>query len=36
MQIGSFTHANAVAQIPPGEGNVLPGEEIDVLVLGPI
>jgi molybdopterin molybdotransferase len=36
MQIGSFTHANAVAQIPPGEGKVEPGEEMDVLVLGPL
>jgi hypothetical protein len=25
-----------VAQIPPGEGTVQPGEEMDVLVLGPL
>jgi hypothetical protein len=25
-----------VAQIPPGEGKVQPGEEMDVLVLGPL
>jgi molybdopterin molybdotransferase len=34
MQIGSFAAANAVAQIPPGEGRIEPGEEIPVLLLG--
>ena len=36
MQIGSFAQSNAVAQLPPGEGTVQPGDEIDVLVLGPL
>ncbi|GAC1299385.1 MAG: molybdopterin molybdotransferase MoeA [Myxococcales bacterium] len=33
MQIGSFAGANAVAQIPPGEGRIEPGEEIPVLLV---
>ncbi len=33
MQIGSWTAANALARLPPGEGKVQPGEELDVVLL---
>lgn len=36
MQIASWSGANAVAVIPPGEGAVSDGEEIDVLLAGPL
>jgi molybdopterin molybdotransferase len=36
MQIASWAGANAVAVIPPGEGRVSDGEEIDVLLVGPL
>lgn len=36
MQIASWSGANAVAVIPPGEGRVADGEEVDVLLVGPL
>jgi molybdopterin molybdotransferase len=36
MQIASWSGANALAVIPPGEGRIEDGTEIDVLLLGPI
>jgi len=27
---------NAIAQLPPGEGKLEPGQELDVLLLGPL
>jgi molybdopterin molybdotransferase len=36
MQIGSWSAVNALAQIPPGEGKLEPGQELDVLLLGPL
>jgi molybdopterin molybdotransferase len=36
MQIGSWSAVNALAQIAPGEGKLEPGQEIDVLLLGPL
>jgi len=36
MQIASWAGANAVAVVPPGEGRVEDGEEIDVLLVGPL
>lgn len=36
MQIASWSGANAVAVIPPGEGTVENGEEIEVLLVGPL
>jgi len=35
MQIASWSGANAMAVIPPGEGTVADGEEIDILLVGP-
>jgi molybdopterin molybdotransferase len=36
MQIASWSRANAVARIPPGEGKLDPGAEVEVLSLGPL
>jgi molybdopterin molybdotransferase len=36
MQIASWAAVNAVAVIPPGEGGVEDGEELDVLLVGPL
>lgn len=36
MQIASWSGANAVAMIPPGEGAIDDGAEIDVLLVGPL
>jgi len=36
MQIASWSGANAVAVIPPGEGRVDEGAEIEVLLTGNI
>ncbi len=36
MQIASWSGANAVAVIPPGEGRVEDGSEVDVLLVAPL
>ena len=36
MQIASWVQVNAVASVPPGEGTLEPGEEVLVLLLGPL
>ena len=36
MQIASWSQTNAVARIPPGEGKLEDGAELDVLSLGPL
>jgi molybdopterin molybdotransferase len=36
MQISSWTFANAVAVVPPGEGRLDDGTELDVLLTGPL
>src|SRR6267142_1248470 len=36
MQIASWSGANAVAMIPPGEGKLEEGSEIDILLVGPL
>ena len=36
MQIASWSGANAVAVIPPGEGRVEDGAEVEVLLVGPL
>jgi molybdopterin molybdotransferase len=36
MQIASWSGANAVAVVPPGEGRIEDGAEVDVLVVGPL
>lgn len=36
MQIASWAQVNAVAQVPPGEGRLEPGAEVEVLLLGPL
>ncbi|MFL5394523.1 MAG: gephyrin-like molybdotransferase Glp [Myxococcales bacterium] len=36
MQIGSWSAVNALAQLPPGEGKLEPGSQLDVLLLGPL
>jgi molybdopterin molybdotransferase len=36
MQIASWSGANAVAVVPPGEGRIEDGAEIDVLLVGPL
>src|SRR5471030_2900424 len=36
MQIASWTNANAVAVVPPGEGRLDDGTELDVLLTGPL
>jgi molybdopterin biosynthesis enzyme len=36
MQIGSWAAVNAVARIEPGEGKLGSGDQVDVLVLGPL
>jgi molybdopterin molybdotransferase len=36
MQIASWSGANAVAVVPPGEGRIEDGTEIDVLLVGPL
>ncbi len=36
MQIASWAGANAVAVIPPGEGRIEEGAEIDALLVGPL
>jgi molybdopterin molybdotransferase len=36
MQIASWSGANAVAVIPPGEGRLEDGEELDILLTGPL
>jgi molybdopterin molybdotransferase len=36
MQIGSWAGANAVAVVPPGEGRLDDGTELDVLLTGPL
>ena len=34
MQIASWAGANAVAVVPPGDGRLTDGEELDVLLVG--
>jgi molybdopterin molybdotransferase len=36
MQIGSWSAVNALAQIPPGQGKLDPGQELEILLLGPL
>ena len=36
MQIGSWSAVNAIAQLPPGEGKLEPGQELEILLLGPL
>jgi molybdopterin molybdotransferase len=36
MQIASWSGANAVAVVPPGEGRIEDGAEVDVLLVGPL
>jgi molybdopterin biosynthesis enzyme len=36
MQIASWAGVNSVAMIPPGDGRLEDGAEIDVLLLGPL
>jgi molybdopterin molybdotransferase len=36
MQIASWAGANAVAVVPPGEGRLEDGTEVDVLLVGPL
>ena len=36
MQIASWANTNAVAVVPPGEGRLDDGTEVDVLLLGPL
>jgi molybdopterin molybdotransferase len=36
MQIASWSGANALAVVPPGEGTLADGAEVDVLLLGPV
>lgn len=36
MQISSWAAVNALARIPPGEGRIEPGEELDALLVGPL
>jgi molybdopterin molybdotransferase len=36
MQIGSWSAVNAIAQLPPGQGKLEPGSQLDVLLLGPL
>lgn len=36
MQIASWSGANAVAVVPPGEGRIEEGTEIEVLLVGPL
>jgi len=36
MQIASWSGANAVAVVPPGEGRIDDGAEVDVLLVGPL
>ncbi len=36
MQIASWSGANAAGVIPPGEGRIEDGEEIDILLVGPL
>jgi len=36
MQIASWSGANAVAIVPPGEARIGEGDEIDVLLTGPL
>ena len=36
MQIASWVGANAVAVVPPGEGRIEDGEDVDVLLVGPL
>ena len=36
MQIASWAQVNAVAKLPPGEGKLEPGAEVEVLLLGPL
>jgi molybdopterin molybdotransferase len=36
MQIGSWSAVNALAQLEPGEGKLEPGDELEVLLLGPL
>jgi molybdopterin molybdotransferase len=36
MQIASWSGANAVAMIPPGEGRVADGDEVEILLVGPL
>jgi molybdopterin biosynthesis enzyme len=36
MQIASWSGANAVAVIPPGEGRIPEGAEVDVLLVAPL
>lgn len=36
MQIASWSSANAVAVVPPGEGRIEDGEEIEVALVGPL
>ena len=36
MQIASWSGANAVAVIPPGEGRIEDGSEVEVLLVGPL
>jgi molybdopterin molybdotransferase len=35
MQIGSWAAVNALGRLPPGEGKLSPGDELDVVLLGP-
>jgi len=36
MQIASWSGANAVAVVPPGEGRIDEGAEVDILLVGPL